>query len=318
MTVRKGDDTLMVDPKEGAGANSGASISLEPKMPRQATLSHESPHATVDFGPGAGCVIGVDLGGTKCHGVLADFAGTTLHEDLRPTKSAGSPLGTLINVIDSLRATAEGQAIPVEAVAIGVPAIVDPDTGVATGGANVGWQDFPINAELATHMTVPFVVQNDVRLAALAHAWRGDGRASSDFAVLSIGTGIGAALVMDGRLVRGHHNAAGEVGFLLLNRSQVRGFKSVETGGFERLASGPAIAVRAKKRIASSAVPTVLRDGPVTTERVFAAAEGGDLIANKIVDEACDHIGMGIVALSTICDLELVILEGSVGRALQP
>lgn len=284
----------------------------------ESTPSGGRPRVTITFNTRAGCVMGVDLGGTKCHGALADLAGTVLDEDVRPTASDGSPLQTLIAVIDSLLATSLRHGLPLAAIAIGVPAIVQPEIGVATGGPNVQWHGFPVYKELATRLGVPFMVQNDVKLAALAHAWRGDGRAATDFAVLSIGTGIGAALVLDGRLANGHHNAAGEVGYLLLSRDQVRDTHPDGLGGLERLASGPAIADRARGRIAMSAAPSLLRESPVTPEAVFAAARAGDAIAKEIVDELCDHVAMGIVALSTVGDPEVLILEGSVGRALEP
>ena len=102
------------------------------------------------------------------------------------------------------------------ALAVGVPAIVDPVTGRAVGGPNVHWDGFPLVATWREHLEAPFVVDNDVNLAALGHAWKGDANGRADFVVLSLGSGVGAAVVADGHLLRGRHGAAGEIGFMVL------------------------------------------------------------------------------------------------------
>ena len=177
------------------------------------------PRTTITFNALSGCVIGIDLGGTKCHAMLADLVGGLLVEEVRPTDADGSPFETLVESIERLTRRRERAGAPLAAVAVGVPAIVDPDTGVAVGGPNVHWHGFPLVAELRDRLDVPFVVDNDVNLAALGHAWKGDARGLSDFVVLSLGTGIGAAVVVDGRLLRGRNSGAGEVGYMVLDRS---------------------------------------------------------------------------------------------------
>jgi glucokinase len=289
------------------------------------------PRTAIAFNSRAGCVLGVDLGGSTCHGAVADLAGTIVDEVVRPTARDGGPYPTLVGVIDELVAIATMNGLPVAAIAVGAPAIIDADTGVATGGPNVDWHGFPLVAELGRHVNAPLIVQNDVRLAALAHAWRGDGRRCSDFAVLSIGTGIGAAIVVDGRLARGRHNAAGEVGYLVLARDQlgqqaderVDQRAAAALGGFERLAAGPSIAASAAERFAAERFAAdgsgrLPEASALTTAGVFAAAAGGDPIALAIIDEVVDHVAMAIVAIGAIADPEIVILEGSVGRALGP
>ena len=276
------------------------------------------PRTAIAFNSRAGCVLGVDLGGSKCHGAVADLAGTIVDEVVRPTARDGGPYPTLVGVIDELVAIATSHGLPVAAVAVGAPAIIDADTGVAIGGPNVDWHGFPLVAELGRHVTAPFTVQNDVKLAALAHAWRGDGRRCSDFAVLSIGTGIGGAIVVDGRLALGRHNAAGEIGYLVLARDQLGEDAGGGLGGFERLAAGPSIAARAAGLVATGAQRPGPGDVAVTTPGVFTAAAEGAAWALEVIDEVVDHVAMAIVAIGAVADPEVVILEGSVGRALGP
>jgi glucokinase len=204
--------------------------------------------------------------------------------------------------------------LPVAATAVGVPAVVDPETGLAIGGPNVHWDGFPIVAELARTTTTPFIVENDVNLAALAHAWRGNARGRTDFAVISLGTGIGAAVVADGQLIKGRHSAAGEVGFLVLERSQLREPR-VGLGAFERLAAGPVLADRYRGLLRTSGRPA---PDDLTAATVFDAARTGEPAAQALVDELVEHVAMAIIALTVAVDPETVVLEGSIGRALAP
>lgn len=284
----------------------------------QRTSTGGRPRTAIAFNSRAGCVLGVDLGGTKCHGVVADLSGTTLCEVLRPTGQESDPFPTLVAVIGDLSGRAAELGLPVAAIAVGAPAIIDPERGVAIGGPNVHWHGFPLVAELGKHVATPFTVQNDVNLAALAHSWRGDGRQCADFSVLSIGTGIGAAIVVDGRLAQGRHMAAGEVGYLVLARDQLAEGDARTLGAFERVAAGPAIAVRATELLAEDGPRSSLADAPVTTEAVFLAASAGDRLAGRVIEELLDHVAMAIVAIAAVADPEVVILDGSVGRALEP
>ena len=275
------------------------------------------PRTVLSFNTRAGCVIGVDLGGTRCHGALADLAGQQLAEDVRPTSQDVAPFGVLEASIDALAARAASLGLPVLALTVGVPAILDPDSGLAVGGPNVRWHGFPIVDRLAARGTVPFAVENDVNLAALAHAWRGDGRGLANFATISIGTGIGAALVIDGRLARGRHNAAGEVGYLVLEKAQLGNVSHGALGSFERLAAGPAITEHAHELLEEGASSS-LRTGSLTTEAVFAAARAGDPVAGEVIGHLLDHVAMAVIAVGAIADPELVVFDGAVGRALEP
>lgn len=275
------------------------------------------PRSAITFNSRAGCVLGIDLGGTKCHGVLADLSGSILEEEVRPTNQEGAPYPTLLAVIRELTARADRLDLPVIAIAVGVPAIVDPERGLALGGPNVHWDGFPIFNELASATTVPFVVENDVNLAALAHAWRGNGRGRSDFVTIALGTGIGAAIVADGRLIKGQGSAAGEVGYLVLDAAQLRDERPMSLGAFERLAAGPSIVQRYAAALANSKGPGSRTDA-VSTEAVFAMAAAGDPVAASVIDYVVDRVAMAVIALGAVANPGLVILEGSVGRALQP
>jgi glucokinase len=171
--------------------------------------------------------------------------------------------------------------------------------------------------ELGERLDVPFVVDNDVNLAALGHAWKGDARGWTDFVVLSLGTGIGAAVVTDGRLLYGRTSAAGEVGYMVLDHAQLASPRPHDLGAFEVLASGVGVAETARTALAAGRGSS-LRDtleGPSSRE-VFEAASGGDALATAVVDAMVDHVAMAIIAISSVTDPAVIILDGSVGRAL--
>ena len=160
-----------------------------------------------------GGVIAVDLGGTRCRGALADLAGDVVTEDFRPAGEGREAVGALLGCVAALEARAAELAMPVRAAVVGIPALIDPATGLATAGPNIHWQGLDLLGMLREHLTLPFEVDNDVNLGALGQAWRGAGRGAHSFVLISIGTGIGGAVVIDGHLIRGRHNAAGEVAY---------------------------------------------------------------------------------------------------------
>jgi glucokinase len=271
---------------------------------------------TSELNSRAGSVVSVDVGGTKCHGALADLAGEILKEDHRPTHGSGGPPGALIAAIEALRAHARSESLPVRAVVVGVPAVPDPDTGLIVAGPNVDWSGFDLAGLMREHVEEPFRIDNDVTLAAIGQAWRGEGGPAGSFATLSIGTGIGGAIVVNGSIVRGRHNAAGELGWLLTSRDQLSEPAGTVTG-LEAVASGPALERRTRELLEGGAEST-LDQSQITGADVFAAAADGDRLARQVVGELLDHMAMAVVALVAVIDPERVILDGSVGRALEP
>jgi glucokinase len=276
------------------------------------------PATVVSFNRGAGAVIAIDLGATTCHGALADLAGDLLYEEARPTREHGAAFPTLLAAIDALAAMAARQDVPVTALAVGVPAMLDPATGLGIAGPSVEWESFEIVTSLAAHVSIPFVVENDVNLAALAHAWRGDGRQVDDFFTLYLGAGVGGAVVSNGSLVKGCHNGGGEVGYLILDPADARWPLTGTVGGVEAVTSTAGLLARAHalagpgdQRWSSTG-----RDAPI--EELFDAAAAGDPTAATVISELLDHVCLALVAVGAIVDPALVILDGPVGRALEP
>lgn len=283
------------------------------ELPGEGAVRGRTPSILRFVGP-AGGVIAVDLGGTRCHGALADLAGGTLatdvrHQDHGQLGDAGDAAARLLRCIEALKAAAVAEAIPVRAVVVGIPALIDPVSQLAVAGPNVHWQGFDLLSILRDRLAEPFEVDNDVNLAALGEAWRGQGRGIQSFVTMSLGTGIGGAVVIDGHLVRGSHNAAGEVAYFpVWHGTRAR-------RGLEDVASGAALRARAAELLGS--VPTTL-SGDFQVADVFAAAARGDELGAQVVAELVSHVAAAIAGIAALVDPQRVILDGAVGRALQP
>lgn len=133
------------------------------------------------------------MGGTACRAILADLEGEELYNTLAPTHQAGrDPLDIVCDAIEDALDQARDLPSPVMALCVGVPGVVTHPEGMVSRCPNVGWDDVPVGRLLKERFDIPVVVENDVNLAALGEAWRGAAQGMADFAVISIGTGIGA------------------------------------------------------------------------------------------------------------------------------
>jgi glucokinase len=276
------------------------------------------PAAVVSFNRRAGAVIAIDLGATVCHGALADLAGDLLHQEILPTREHGAAFPALVATFDALTREAARQEVPVTALAVGVPAMLDPETGLGIAGPSVEWEAFEIVTSLSAHVSIPFVVENDVNLAALAHAWRGDGRQVDDFFTLYLGAGVGGAVVANGSLVKGRHNGGGEVGYLILDPADSRRPPGGSVDGVEAVISTGGLLGRARELAGPDSRRWGSADRPVPIEELFQAAADRDPIAAAVIDGLLDHVSLVLLAVGAIVDPALVVLDGPVGRALEP
>jgi len=250
--------------------------------PGAAAVRGRTPTILRFVGPPGG-VIAVDLGGTRCRGALADLAGSIVAEDFRPSGEGNAAVGALLECIAVLDARATELAMPVRAAVVGIPALIDPDTGLATAGPNVHWQGLDLLGMLRAALTWPFEVDNDANLGALGQAWRGDGRGAHSFVLLSLGTGVGGAVVVDGHVIRGRHNAAGEAAYFPVPRSD-----ATATAGFEEVASGPALLARTAELIRRGAASAL---GPeYNVADIFAVARAGDPVGGQVLGRAIGRL----------------------------
>jgi glucokinase len=258
--------------------------------------------------------IGLDMGGTKCAGVVLDEVAAVVDEHRAPTPAGtDAVLATLTTVAATLRDRAPGA---VEAVGIGLPGLVSADGVLRFAPHLVDLFDVPVAAELTARLGCPVTVDNDATCATAAE-WQLGAAAGARHAVLvTFGTGIGGGLVVDGALVRGGHGFAGEFGHMTVDPD---GPPCVcgRRGCWEQYASGPALAESARARAGAGRLPGPLAaaggdPGQLLGEHVTSAAAAGDADALRLVDEMARWIALGLANLTLALDPERFVLGGGV------
>ncbi|MEY4162660.1 MAG: glucokinase [Actinomycetota bacterium] len=232
--------------------------------------------------------VGIDVGGTKCHGVVADEKGAVVAELRRPTPHAGE----LIDLLAEMHRELGGGS----ALGIGVPGLVTPE-GIIKASPNLkGAHDIEVGPRLRSALGIPVHVENDATSAAYAE-WRvGAARGTDDALIVTLGTGIGGGVVMGGQLQRGAHGFAGEIGHMVV---EADGIECVcgRRGCWERYASGSAL-----KRLS----------GGMPGEEVFSRAMNGEEGSLAVVDDFARWFCIGVASLTNVLDPQVVVVGGGV------
>jgi glucokinase len=276
-------------------------------------------------------VVGVDIGGTKTAVLVAaargDTGGAVRTRTTSPT-AVGAPeraADVIARLVDDALRAAGARRTDVAAIGIGVPGRVDRERGHVTLAVNLGWHDLALGPRVAEILGIPTVVENDVRAGALGlHRRRVFGDVES-LALLAVGTGIAAGVVLHGELYRGALGLAGEIGHVVIDPNGPR-CACGNTGCFETVAAGPAIVAQARAGWAARADGRS-RDGrpaaadpgaggnAASAEAVFAAAAMGDGVAIDVIERAGRAIAWGIHLLALAYDVERIVLSGGVSHA---
>jgi predicted NBD/HSP70 family sugar kinase len=247
--------------------------------------------------------VGLDLGATKTLGVVIDAAGVVVAEERATTRPGPEGVvATAVQVVEALRRST-GEALP-GTVGVGLPGLVDAERGNVKHAVNLGvdgaW--LPFGALLSSRIGVPVTVENDVNAAALgAMALSG----ADDLVYLSVGTGLAAGLVLGGRLRRGDHGAAGEIGHVPVD-PRGASCQCGQRGCLETVASGSALA---------AAWPS---DDPSPARAVFAAAERGDERAVAVRDRFAAGLAEAVRLLTLTVDPRSIVIGGGVAQVGEP
>jgi predicted NBD/HSP70 family sugar kinase len=275
------------------------------------------PASLLEFNGKAFAVVGVDLGGTKLFGTVADLSGEVQHALYRTHEDNLSGAGTdyvedLCHVIQQLLDAPRPAGQEIRGIGVGAPGVTLVPEGIVTWAPSLGWRDLPLQQILRDRFSIPVMVENDVNLAALGEWGFGAGQAVSNMVIISLGTGIGAGIIIDGSLYRGFNQAAGEIGYMLPSIDHL-GVRYDGFGALEQLASGTGIAERAKALLLRSG--SSLPADPVDAPYVFLRAEAGDDWAKQVVGETVDLLAMAIANLSVVLNPEIVVIGGGVATA---
>ncbi len=276
------------------------------------TTTGGRPGVLLEFMGDASVVLGVDMGGAKLFGTVADLNGHVHCERfaLHPLgSSAAGHLATLIEFCNELIAAAQATGLRIRGAGVGVPGMVAVPDGVVQWAPSLQWRDLPLQAILQERLGLPVFVENDLNLMALGELSFGAGQGARNLVAVAIGTGIGAGIVINGALYRGAHQAAGEIGYLPPSVAAL-GVHYAGFGALESLASGEGIAERARRQVQQARLP--LDPAALTAETVFAAARRGEAWAQAVVAETVDYLSLGLAAICALLDPEIIVLGGGV------
>ena len=259
----------------------------------------------------------IDIGGTKLTFGLSDSSGESLQ--IYSFKNPGSWEKIVKLISSKVRETLKKTGISFEklkGIAIAAQGVVDLRRGTVSSAPNVsGMDEYPLRNELESSLSVPVWVENDVNLAAIGEYWK-EKQNCKNMVYISLGTVIGGAIILNGQLFHGTNYYAGEVGWLITDKSLL--FKDIGKYGYlEILATGPALTKKAKKMIAEG----LYKDDPfvpsvsMSSKTIFKAYKEGSNLAKQIVKQWIEDLGIAVSNISSLLNPELVILSGGLTRS---
>ena len=252
--------------------------------------------------------LGLDIGGTKTLGVVLDAHGTVVreHKVASPVHDLGSLVAACKELVDELDANAT------RPVGVGAAGLVDRDGRLSYAPNIPGVRDAPLRAEIAAATSRPVVVDNDANVAALAEVTYGAAVGAQHALMVTLGTGIGGGVIVDGRVLRGAHGYAGEIGHITVERDGPL-CACGERGHWEAIASGSALGRMARELVAAGRGSGIVAAGTVDKvagESVATAAASGDEEAIALLHRYADNVALGLANLANIFDPECILIAG--------
>lgn len=264
--------------------------------------------------------IGIDVGGTNVKIALVED-GKIIYSNTVPTYAKMGYEYTVNNIKQAIRDLMKETTTTekdIEGIGFDFPGQVDYQTGVVKLAPNIpGWVNVPIAQMIEDEFHIPTKIDNDVRCAALGEMKFGAGRGCENFICITVGTGIGSGIVINGKIVRGASNAAGEIGHIKLQAEDGPLCGCGDSGCLEAFASGPAIVAMAQDYLKggkSSKFAELAGDGEITPYIVAKAAEAGDPVAKRIFEIMGYRIGIGLTSVINLLNPEKVIIGGGVAE----
>ena len=263
---------------------------------------------------------GIDLGGTTAKVGLFTTAGALLEKWEVPTDTSNAGEHILGNLAKAVKDKMQENGITaeqVEGVGVGVPGPVLDSRIVPIVCANLGgWGERNVSIQLSGLLDgIKVLVGNDADVAALGEIWMGCAKGCRSAVMVTLGTGVGGGVIVNGRIIEGAHGAGGEIGHIHIedNETEVCGCKN--KGCLEQYASATGITRLANRRLAKDDAPSILRGGEISAKTVFDAVKAGDKIAIEIAEQFGEYLGKGLAAVASVVDPQIFVIGGGVSKA---
>jgi len=267
-------------------------------------------------------ILGIDLGGTKILTAVVNKQGRMLSRDHSITPAKGGQQAVVKSIFESVgRALGQAHiaALDLTAVGVGAPGLSSPETGILFTSPNLpGWKNVPLRDIIEKELCKKVFLINDANAAAVGELNFGAGRGERNFVYITVSTGIGGGIIIDGRIYAGSSGMAGEVGHMVID-DEGPACNCGNRGCWETLASGTALAREARCRIKDGAMTSILNyaDGEIENldaEAIHKAAQGGDKLASELIARTSYYLGVGLANLINIFNPEVIVIGGGLSN----
>ena len=261
---------------------------------------------------------GVDIGGTTIKMGFFETDGKLLDkwEIKTNTENKGENiLSDIAKAVDNKLAQEGISKDDVQGIGVGVPGPVN-SKGVVNRCVNLGWGVLDVAAELSSLTSLEVKAGNDANVAALGEMWKGGAEGSSDVIMVTLGTGVGGGIIVDGKIVAGSNGAGGEIGHITVNKDEIEACNCGQYGCLEQYASATGIVRMAKRKLAKTDDATTLRNTEeLTAKLIFDEAKAGDAVAMGLVDELGEILGSALSNIACVSNPEVIVIGGGVSKA---
>ena len=263
-------------------------------------------------------VFGVDVGGTTVKLGLFDENGIVLDKWEIPTRTENGGVNILPDIAESIQSKMSDKAITKENVAgvgVGAPGPVD-GNGIIHRAVNLGWNEMNLKKELTTLLGGMRVEGgNDANVAALGEMWKGGGQGHENLVAVTLGTGVGGGIIINGKIMTGATGSGGEIGHIHVEDEETEACGCGNYGCLEEYASATGIVRLANRKLKASDKDSVLRQGEVSAKTVFDAVKAGDELAIEIAKQFGDYLGKGLAVVAGVINPEIFVIGGGVSKA---
>ena len=262
-------------------------------------------------------VFGVDIGGTTVKLGFFDTEGNILEKWEIPTRKELGGKYILPDIAESITNLLIEKGIEkkdVAGVGVGVPGPVDAD-GVVFKAVNLGWDIFSVSNTLSDLINLPVKAGNDANVAALGEMWKGGGKGHDDLVAVTLGTGVGGGIIVQGKLLAGATGAGGEIGHIHVEDNETDRCGCGKQGCLEQYGSATGIVRIANRVLAATDEASVLREGELTAKAVCDAAKAKDAVAIKVMEQFGAYLGRGLAAIACVVNPEVFVIGGGVSKA---
>lgn len=266
----------------------------------------------------ANYVFGVDVGGTTVKLGLFDIHGNLLDKWEIPTRTENNGAAILPDIAASVQDKMTEKSIAkddVAGVGIGAPGPVD-GAGVIHKAVNLGWSEMNLKKELTDLLSGMHVEGgNDANVAALGEMWKGGGQGCKDLVAVTLGTGVGGGIIVNGKVVTGANGAGGEIGHIHIEDHEEEPCNCGNHGCLEEYTSATGITRLANRKLKESGKDSVLRQAEISAKSVFDAVKAGDELAIEVAQQFGEYLGKGLAAIAGVVNPEVFVIGGGVSKA---